>query len=167
MNTARGFTLIEILVVISIIAILAVIGISVYSGAQGAARDGRRRSEVTSIARSIESAKDYTTGVYKYDSTTAGNDFPKGLPDDPNAAASTPVHYCITTSNSSTTPPAVPNNTWTNGGCPASPYGTVSSSTSTTSANNLGATTPDVKSWTLCAQLERSTTPFCVSSLTK
>lgn len=157
----RGFTLIELLVVVAIISILAVIGISVFSGAQGAARDGRRKSEISSLSKSIEAAKDFTSGVYRYNTTDSGKDFPRGLPNDPT----TGVNYCIQTTNSSTAPPAVAATNWTSG-CPAG-WTALFTSISTNTANNLGATTPDVKAWTLCAPMERTTTPFCLSSLTQ
>ena len=161
-ESQKGFTLIELLVVVAIIAILAVIGISVFAGAQGAARDGRRKSEISSISKSIEAAKDFTSGIYKYNSGDSGKDFPRGLPNDPTSG----INYCIQTSNSSTTPPSSASlTTWTTG-CPSG-WTALSTSISTTTAGSLGATTPDVKSWTVCSTMERSTAPFCLTSLTQ
>lgn len=63
-NTPRGFTLIELMVVISIIAFLAVIGIAAFSNAQRTARDGRRRADIEAIATAMESKFDPINGVY-------------------------------------------------------------------------------------------------------
>lgn len=63
-NKSKGFTLVELLVVITIIAILAVVGISAFSGAQKTARDGRRRADIDSIAKAMESRFDPVTGTY-------------------------------------------------------------------------------------------------------
>lgn len=49
-----GFTLIEILVVISIIGILAAIGLASYVTVQEKARDSRRKSDVQAIAQVME-----------------------------------------------------------------------------------------------------------------
>ncbi len=158
-----GFTLVELLVVISIIAILAIIGVSVYAGAQGSARDGQRRSELDSITKSIESSKDFSAGIYTYDLATSNADFPKGFPIDPKGASR---GYCIS-SSTTTTPPAVPTSA-TAQTCSGlgSGFKDLTTSISTTTTNNLGASVPDVKAWTICSHLERPAAPYCVSSLT-
>ena len=49
----RGFTLVELLVVISIIAILSVIGVTVFTGVQVAARDTKRREDLAALANAV------------------------------------------------------------------------------------------------------------------
>lgn len=49
-----GFTLVELMVVISIIAILATVGLTVYTSAQIAARDSKRVQDVQQIQRALE-----------------------------------------------------------------------------------------------------------------
>lgn len=56
----KGFTLVELLVVISIIAVLSVIGITIFSGVQKNARDARRKGDIESISKALES--NYTSG---------------------------------------------------------------------------------------------------------
>lgn len=50
----RGFTLIEILVVITIIALLAVGGLASFQGITRASRDGRRKTDLEQIRAAIE-----------------------------------------------------------------------------------------------------------------
>lgn len=61
MSSKRGFTLIELMVVITIIAILSIIGITAYTFTQKSARDARRRSDVDSIANALETHYGDTT----------------------------------------------------------------------------------------------------------
>lgn len=53
-NNPQGFTLVELLVVVSIIAILSVIGITVFGSVQRGARDARRKADIDSIAKAME-----------------------------------------------------------------------------------------------------------------
>lgn len=50
----QGFTLVELLVVISIIAILSIIGMTVFTAVQKNARDARRKSDINDIAKAFE-----------------------------------------------------------------------------------------------------------------
>lgn len=50
----RGFTLVELLVVMSIIALLLTVGLSFYGNAQRASRDAKRRGDLDAIRKSVE-----------------------------------------------------------------------------------------------------------------
>lgn len=60
----KGFTLIELMVVVTIIAFLSVIGIVAFSQAQKQARDGRRKADVNTIAQAMESNFVALSGTY-------------------------------------------------------------------------------------------------------
>lgn len=185
----RGFTLIELLVVISIIAILATIGIAVFSGAQAQARDARRRADLASIAKAVETGRSLAGDVanvsYSYTSSLAGSDFPKGFPQDPTRV------YCVKVFNTEAGADgqAVPA-AWTTTSCtpPAAAGVAVGSDwTSLKASIGLDADTTcitnltppagtavsrclkdatDIKSWIMCASTERSGV-ICEKSLQK
>lgn len=49
-----GFTLIEMLVVITIIGVLSSIGLATFTSAQKKARDARRKNDLTTVAKALE-----------------------------------------------------------------------------------------------------------------
>ena len=81
----KGFTLVELLVVVSIIAVLSVIGITVFTGLQKNARDSRRKADIDSIAKALEA--NYTSGSATPYPVLVATMFSGGLiPDDPQNA---------------------------------------------------------------------------------
>jgi prepilin-type N-terminal cleavage/methylation domain-containing protein len=54
MKKPRGFTIVELLIVIVVIAILAMIVIVAYNSIQGKARDSRRLQDIESIVKALE-----------------------------------------------------------------------------------------------------------------
>ena len=80
----NGFTLLEILVVISIIGILVALGTAAFSTAQQKGRDARRKADIKAIQNGFEQ---YHAKAGEYpDSSAEANDltiFPAGVPEDP------------------------------------------------------------------------------------
>ena len=172
LNNTFGFTLIELMVVVTIIAILAVIGISLYSSAQKQARDGVRRVEVNSLGKTIETSKNPTDATYTYDSTHYDADYPQNKPADPSKNDSAPG-YCIATSTATT--PLMPGDPATWGStdhCPTAPvavtgatgYSELIKSSNSAFTPTAGIAT-GVKYWKVCARMEALTSKwYCVQS---
>ncbi len=54
MRPRSGFTLVELLVVITILAILSVVGLTAYSGVQKNARDAKRKDDLRAVKVALE-----------------------------------------------------------------------------------------------------------------
>ncbi len=54
MNKSKGFTLIELMIVISIIAVLSIIGAVLFSGATKSARDSKRIQDLKAISTALQ-----------------------------------------------------------------------------------------------------------------
>ena len=116
-NNPQGFTLVELLVVVSIIAVLSVIGITVFGNVQRGARDARRKADIDSIAKAMEAIYNTATCLGTY-CALSGTFFASGqIPIDPINTGTTcslnVCKYCSRTAvgNCVTTDPQVVANT--------------------------------------------------------
>ena len=90
---SKGFTLLEVLVVIAIIAILISIGSAAYTSAQKKSRDARRQADLKSVQNGFEQYYADNTAYPTAGSCTVGAAYlPAGVPKDPK----TNVAYTIT-----------------------------------------------------------------------
>jgi prepilin-type N-terminal cleavage/methylation domain-containing protein len=79
-----GFSLFELLVVISIIGIIVAIGSVSYSSAQKKARDARRREDLQSVQKAFEQYYSTNDSVYAACDTMAAENFSgQAMPEDP------------------------------------------------------------------------------------
>lgn len=95
----KGFTLIEILVVIAIIAVLTGIGLASFQGAQAKARDAKRKGDLKAVATALQALYNDNqkfpnpTGDQNLSSyTPLTSNYIKSVPTDP--LSGNPV-YCI------------------------------------------------------------------------
>lgn len=72
----KGFTLVELLVVITVIAILSAIGLAVFNGVQPRARNDARRADLGSISKALEVNKTNSSYVALADSQFATGKIP-------------------------------------------------------------------------------------------
>lgn len=80
----QGFTLLELLVVISIIGILLALGVVAYTTAQRKGRDAKRRADIKALQDGFEQYYSDTNWSYLNVCSNAGAEyFPGGKPTDP------------------------------------------------------------------------------------
>lgn len=152
----RGFTLVELLVVVAIIAILSVIGLTLFTSAQANARDARRKSDIDAIANALETTR--SPGVVYYTNLPTSGFSGGAVPMDNNNSASAP-NYCVRTSTLAGVPADPLAANWGSGvSCPTSPAAT---QTAAVSGESTWTTIPS-------AGLAASTTagsPFYTSTI--
>jgi len=99
MKKKKGFTLLELLIVLGIISIIMLLGSTVYSGVQKRSRDAKRKGDLNIIRSSLEL---YRTNFSYYPTSLVENDFStnylKISPSDPKTQQS--YEYIPTTCDS-------------------------------------------------------------------
>ncbi len=85
-SNQKGFTLVELLVVIVILAILGVVGMTIFTGTQSKARDAKRKADIAAMAKAMEA--NYAPGT-GYPTAMVGTWFSDGsAPTNPAPPAS-------------------------------------------------------------------------------
>lgn len=97
-NKQKGFTLLEILVVISIIGILVALGTAAFSTTQKKSRDARRKSDIKAVQNGFEQyhAKNNAYPTTLLEAADASI-FPGGLPEDPRGIDENVYTYNLST----------------------------------------------------------------------
>lgn len=137
-SAQKGFTLVELLVVITIIAVLSVVGITVYGNIQTRARDARRTVEIDSVAKAMEInyGRFVANSYSRFCQITAGPTYDcsqwfsgTAVPQDPHSPKRI-YHWC-------------------------DPTETVNNPVCASAGNGLGNNAPDGRAdWMVCASLE-------------
>ena len=150
-NNPRGFTLVELMVVVAIIGILSQIALSIFNGAQSKARDGKRRGDIDALLKALEVNK---TATYQ---PLNGSQFAQGaVPTDPSTNRT--AQYCIL-SRTDTATPEKPTG-WLPGSlCPTT--------TDTVGSAKTGVPLNDTTNFLVCSLLENGSNPdniYCISN---
>lgn len=85
-NKRKGFSFIELIVVVTIIAVLSVVGVVSYSGANKKSRDSRRISDLEKMRMALEMVRQ--VGVtYPASSSALSPNYMQSIPLDPKNAS--------------------------------------------------------------------------------
>lgn len=79
-QSTKGFSLVELMVVVTIMAVLSVIALTIYIDTQKSSRDSRRKADMTAISNALEASASATAGQY---SAVEDSFFVGGKPRDP------------------------------------------------------------------------------------
>ena len=155
-----GFTLVELLVVITIISVLSIVGLTLFSSAQKGARDARRRADIDAIVKALEinksSANSATYNVLDNNQFTSSSGV---IPVD---SQNNLAKYCLSYSTAlGVLAPDYPT-TWVNtSACPTTTPTTPSSGAGYTAWATISNANPPATStvWTACALFELGSNP--------
>lgn len=143
----KGFTLIEILVVVTIIAVLSVIAFAVFSGLGGQGNDARRQADIKALADALEVK--YATSKTYASQTIAAGDFGTGVfPKEPTGR--TVGKYCFSEGSTAIANPG----TWASGACFDDSWNDLNSSASLSTASTT-------TNWKFCTLNQAGTGVIC------
>lgn len=96
----RGFTLMELMIVIALIAILVTVGAGAYFASIKTGRDTQRKGDLKQIQKAFEQYFADSGDMYPSSCTVGPLYLPQGMPKDPNtglvyAGTCTATTYCI------------------------------------------------------------------------
>ncbi|OGG11484.1 hypothetical protein A2Z00_03495 [Candidatus Gottesmanbacteria bacterium RBG_13_45_10] len=94
----KGFTLMELLIVIAIIGILISMGVVSFSSAQKTSRDSKRRADMKAIQNAWEQYNSDNNGSYPASCSVSATYLPAGLPTDPKTGWPAYVGTCSASS---------------------------------------------------------------------
>jgi len=93
----KGFTLLELLIVIGIIGVLVALATVSYSATQKAGRDSRRKQDLIAIQNALEQYYSATSYVYPTTCSTAVSYLKSAWPTDPADGSAYPKQTCSAT----------------------------------------------------------------------
>ncbi len=154
LTSVKGFSLIELMIVVAVIAILAVIGVSIYGNVQKTARDSRRKADIDAIAAALESTKSPNAPTYGALAATSFSHtvIPTDTTTEQYSACWSPTAATTSGGTLPTTWGAVANPTAP--ACPGGAWATV----------DAAAPAANSSSWIVCAKLETGGTFYCRSN---